>query len=129
MKNRAKCKLCQSIIESFHRHDYVSCKCGEIAIDGGQEMCGASARDFNNFLRIDDEGNEIVVQFVEKAEDVKPLYNEENIQEKPSKEKMIQILEEMIKNYESLPKHAMESPISHYDLLSVLILLSSILRS
>lgn len=35
LHNRAKCALCQDVIESFSRHDWVSCKCGEIFVDGG----------------------------------------------------------------------------------------------
>lgn len=35
--NRARCLLCNDIIESKHRHDYVSCKCGASAVDGGKD--------------------------------------------------------------------------------------------
>ena len=35
--NRAKCNKCGDIITSYHRHDYVPCKCGAIAVDGGTE--------------------------------------------------------------------------------------------
>ena len=35
--NRAKCKKCGDVITSYHRHDYVSCKCASIAVDGGTE--------------------------------------------------------------------------------------------
>jgi hypothetical protein len=35
IKNKVKCKQCEDIIESKHRHDFVSCKCGKIYIDGG----------------------------------------------------------------------------------------------
>ena len=35
--NRAKCNKCDDIITSYHRHDYVSCKCGAVAVDGGTE--------------------------------------------------------------------------------------------
>ena len=38
MRNRAKCKLCSSVIESYHRYDEVSCKCGEINISGGNDV-------------------------------------------------------------------------------------------
>lgn len=34
---RIKCKKCGDIIQSMHRHDFVSCKCGQIFIDGGGE--------------------------------------------------------------------------------------------
>ena len=35
--NKAKCKNCEDIIESKHRHDFVSCSCGKIAVDGGKD--------------------------------------------------------------------------------------------
>ena len=35
--NKAKCLKCGDIIESKHRHDYVSCKCGAISVDGGKD--------------------------------------------------------------------------------------------
>ncbi len=35
MKNQARCKKCGDVIESKHRHDFVQCKCGAIAVDGG----------------------------------------------------------------------------------------------
>lgn len=81
-----------------------------------------SAIDWGNFLRVDDQGNEIIV----KVEDpnVKPLYNEN-----PSREDKLKILDELIKTYESLPSNALAAPITGYDLLSALLLVSSILRS
>jgi len=125
MKNRAKCKLCQSIIESFYETDYVECKCCNISVSGGLRM-ECAAIDWTNFIRVDDQGNEIIPKVIEKAkEDVKQLYNEE----KPSKEKLLEMLDEMIKSYENLPDNAKYSPVNHYDMLSVLLLVSSILRS
>lgn len=122
MKNRAKCKLCLCIIESFHPGDYVTCKCDEISVSGGLNMLCA-AKNWFNFIRVDDLGNEIVV----KAEsDVKPIYNQ-NI--RPKREELLKMLDDMIEKIESLPTHAMTSPVTHYDLASSLILLSSILRS
>ena len=35
IKNAAQCLNCNDIIESKHRHDFVSCKCGELCVDGG----------------------------------------------------------------------------------------------
>ena len=35
--NRAQCKQCRDIIESTHRHDYISCRCKAIAVDGGHD--------------------------------------------------------------------------------------------
>lgn len=33
--NKAKCLKCGEIIRSKHRHDYVTCKCGNLSVDGG----------------------------------------------------------------------------------------------
>jgi hypothetical protein len=33
-RNRARCKTCNTILESVHRHDWVSCPCGNY-VDGG----------------------------------------------------------------------------------------------
>lgn len=123
MRNRAKCKLCKDIIESFHRYDYVECKCREISVDGGDTMYKAGARDFNNFLRIDDDGNEIIVSVQDETIENKM----DNI--KPNREELLDMLDMMIKNYSDLPPQAMSIPITHYDLSSALLLISSILRS
>lgn len=34
-KNAAKCANCGDEIQSNNRHDYVTCSCGEISVDGG----------------------------------------------------------------------------------------------
>jgi len=119
MRNRAKCKLCNEIIESFHATDYVTCKCGEISIDGGLDSLKARANNWFNFFRVDDEGNEVVVKFKESSD--------ENKKDKPNKKEMISMLKDMIKSYENLPQHAMMLPINHYDFSSALLLISEIL--
>lgn len=136
MRNRAKCKLCNSIIESFHSSDLVNCKCGHIFVDGGNALlCGAS--NWDNFLRVDDECNEIIVKVQEKENLSKydiadrepyPTDEEYSNSNKPTKKEMLSILDDMIKSYENLPQHAMLNPITHADFCSLLLLLSSILR-
>lgn len=37
LANKAKCLKCGDVIESTHRHDFVQCKCGTIAVDGGKD--------------------------------------------------------------------------------------------
>lgn len=123
MKNRAKCRLCKDILESFHRHDYVTCRCGEISIDGGNDYLHCSARDFANFIRVDDEGNEILVKLVEKPEEPEPIEPS-----KPTRKEQIEMLETMVKNIENLPQTAMSLPVNHYDLYSFMLLISSILN-
>lgn len=36
-RNKCKCLLCNDIIESKHRHDFVHCECGAIFTDGGTD--------------------------------------------------------------------------------------------
>ena len=124
MRNRAKCKLCESIIESFHVHDYVSCKCDEIAVDGGNDYCRAAAKNWENFIRLDDDGNEVQVKVYQKEEEeIKPL------ETKPkTKEDLLDMLDNMIASIEKLPSHAMCTAVTNYDFCALLILLSSILK-
>lgn len=49
--NRAKCGLCGDIIVSRSVHDYKTCKCGNISIDGGDDYSRASAKEPQRFLR------------------------------------------------------------------------------
>jgi len=36
-RNVVRCNRCFDIIESVHVHDFVRCKCGKVAVDGGNE--------------------------------------------------------------------------------------------
>jgi len=36
VQNAAVCKKCHDFIVSKHRHDFVTCQCGAISVDGGQ---------------------------------------------------------------------------------------------
>jgi len=35
--NKIRCKKCGEVIESADRHDFKFCKCGAVAVDGGQK--------------------------------------------------------------------------------------------
>ena len=50
VRNSAKCGKCGDEIESKHRHDFVSCKCREIFVDGGKDYCRGGANDMKNFI-------------------------------------------------------------------------------
>jgi hypothetical protein len=39
--SKAMCILCDDVIESKHRHDFVKCKCGKSFLDGGDEYTRA----------------------------------------------------------------------------------------
>lgn len=115
MRNRAKCKLCSNIIESRYQYEEISCTCGQISVMGGDKM-GCSAFDWANFLRVDDEGNEIVPTI----KDAKPIDT--------TKKDLLNALDDLIKRIEEMPKQAMIIAINHYDYVSLLILLSSLFR-
>lgn len=129
MKNRAKCKLCLSVIESFHSGDRVFCKCGEIEVSGGDAMyCGS--RNWNNFLRIDDEGNEIIVKVKDISEqDLEDKVGGESTDHpkaKPTHEELMYMIDEIINNIEKLPESAKSTFVNHYDLCAVYMLMKMI---
>lgn len=37
VENSARCKLCNEKIVSTHRHDFVTCSCDALSVDGGQD--------------------------------------------------------------------------------------------
>lgn len=49
-RNSAKCLECNTEIVSKHRHDFVSCTCGNIYIDGGNDYFRRGVKDFSKFL-------------------------------------------------------------------------------
>lgn len=55
IRNRAKCLLCGDMIESKGRHDFVTCSCGSLSVDGGKWYL---SRSFQN--RLDWEERSIV---------------------------------------------------------------------
>ncbi len=49
LRNSAKCLSCNEEIESRHRHDFVQCTCGNVAVDGGKDYLRRSVRDAANY--------------------------------------------------------------------------------
>ena len=37
IRNMIRCNTCGDIIESKYLHDFKSCSCGRVAVDGGQD--------------------------------------------------------------------------------------------
>lgn len=46
--NMAKCRQCGEIIVSTHRHDFVTCPCKSISVDGGHEYLKRSAKSMDD---------------------------------------------------------------------------------
>ena len=50
IKNAIQCRLCGDVIESTDRHNYVECKCGACAVDGGHDYLERSAYEDGDFI-------------------------------------------------------------------------------
>lgn len=46
--NKARCRLCGDVIESKNRHDWQTCSCGAIFVDGGHEYLRRGAKKFED---------------------------------------------------------------------------------
>ena len=49
IKNAIRCNICGNEIESKHRHDFVTCKCGACSVDGGHDYLRRCAKNEGNF--------------------------------------------------------------------------------
>lgn len=45
-KNSVRCLVCFDEIEPKHRHDFVTCSCGNVSVDGGLAYTRRTAKDF-----------------------------------------------------------------------------------
>jgi len=61
LRNRAKCLICREILESEHRHDFKTCKCGNLSVDGGKDYIKRSVKHLDKFEELSElerEGDE-----------------------------------------------------------------------
>lgn len=75
-----------------------------------------SAKNWSNFLRVDDQGNEIIPKILDNCK--------QNAINEP--EKLSSLVDHLISDVERMPDHAKISPITHYDYLSLLMLLKKL---
>lgn len=59
LRNSAKCLNCNEEIESKHRHDFTTCKCGNLSVDGGPDYLKRNFRD--KYLETSVESNDLLV--------------------------------------------------------------------
>jgi hypothetical protein len=52
LKNAIRCKICGDEIESKHRNDYVQCRCGACAVDGGHDYLRRTYKDKDVFTEL-----------------------------------------------------------------------------
>ncbi len=72
-----------------------------------------------------------IVTFTSMKEDKRTIEELDELSKsiKPTREELIEMLDEMNNNIERLPAHALIQPINHYDLSALLILLSAIFKA
>lgn len=126
MRNRAKCKICNEVLESFTEGDFVTCTCKNITI--GPHLY-AGARDWNTFVRVDDNNYEIHVKYEDKCKEKNEQIDEDEKANTLTRVDFIAMIDEMIETYKNLPQHAMLSPVNHSDMLSLLMLISALFKS
>jgi len=65
IKNAIKCKHCGDVIESMSVHDFVTCSCGKVSIDGGHcylKRCCESMDDYEDLSIVENEDETIGVK-------------------------------------------------------------------
>lgn len=113
--------------------DIQNCNCLEIYVEGGDAMkCGA--KDWSNFIRVNDNGDEIIPKIINKI-DTSSLHVESDeiaLEHNPTPEekheKLCSILKGVIDSYDNLPQHAKLAPITNYDLQAALLIIYEIVR-
>lgn len=117
-RNRAKCKNCQEIIEVIDNKGYVECSCKEIGI--GADLYVA-ARDWNNFLRLEEDDQEKDVQYQDK--------NKKDPEDNPKPFTKQELLDELKKTAEIYANVPPQIPVMHHDISVLLTLLFSIFKA
>lgn len=79
-RNAAKCLLCGDVIESKSVHNYVTCSCGNVSVDGGLDYAKRCFKEYNTWEELceweeiedtvpeEDDGSEISFYFKEGDE-------------------------------------------------------------
>lgn len=65
IKNRAKCLICGDVIESKYTHDFQTCSCGNLSVDGGADYCRITAKQIEKY-----EGLPSIIEDSEEYKDV-----------------------------------------------------------
>lgn len=74
--NKIKCKKCGDIIESKSVHDFVTCKCGAVSVDGGHNYirrCG-NQEDFEDLSEYEESVADAIRAFCEENSNAYSIY-------------------------------------------------------
>lgn len=48
-RNSARCLICDDEVESRQRHDFVTCSCGNLSVDGGKDYIRRAVKDAERY--------------------------------------------------------------------------------
>lgn len=105
---KIKCLKCDTVVD-FPNKGMLACKCENLTLNAEERIVVCNGGE-TSFCAIDDEGNHILNQ----------------PKEKPTKQELLILLKGMRENIESLPPNAQASYITHYDLISLILLLEGL---
>ena len=59
-RNAIRCNHCGDVIESTYRHDFKTCSCGRVSVDGGHDYAKRCFLEYGDFtdLSVYDEGED-----------------------------------------------------------------------
>lgn len=49
LENKVRCTLCGDVIVSKHRHDFQTCSCGMVSVDGGTDYLSRTFQSVSDF--------------------------------------------------------------------------------
>lgn len=68
-RNAAKCLACGDVVESKYRHDFVTCSCGSLSVDGGLAYSRRSYADASLIQNLDETRQFSLEELVARAAD------------------------------------------------------------
>lgn len=63
IRNAARCVHCNDEIESKHRHDFRSCKCGTVFVDGGKSYLRRGFKKQTDFVDLSEYAEDEEIDF------------------------------------------------------------------
>ena len=85
IQNKAQCRVCLDTIESKSGHDFKSCKCGEISVDGGLGYLRRLFKDRNNIIELSEYRYFNEYETIGEIVYLKPLAQQERSEESISR--------------------------------------------
>jgi hypothetical protein len=81
IRNRIQCNHCGDIIESKSVHNFVTCSCGRVSVDGGLDYAKRCFKEQGDYTDLSEwEEVEVVSKNLEECEELRTSINESDIE-------------------------------------------------